>query len=68
MINTPDQLDRMDVLPEDAKVIGYEDDCPVVRFNGRMARITREGRVIAPSKKAEDQIAKRMLKRWEREP
>ncbi len=59
----------MSVLMDGAKVVGSEDDCPIVVYsNGQMRRVTKEGRVVAPSKKAEDQIAKRMLRRWERDP
>ncbi len=57
----------MSVLMEGTKVIGVEEDCPVVRYpNGQLRRLTKEGRVVAPTKRGEDLIVKRSLKWWER--
>ncbi len=67
MILTAQQEERMSVLMEGTKVIGTEDDCPVVEYpNGRWMQVTRHGRMIAPSRKAMDQISKRLLKQHER--
>ncbi len=68
MILTAAQEERLSVLMDGAKVIGQEDDCPIVVYsNGQMRRVTKEGRVVAPSKIAQDRIMRRMVARWERD-
>ncbi len=68
MILTQQQTERMSVLMDGAKVVGSEDECPVIIYgNGQMRRVTKEGRVVAPSKIAQDRIMRRMVARWERD-
>ncbi len=68
MILTQQQEERLSVLMEGTKVIGEEDECPIIIYgNGQMRRVTREGRVVAPSKIAQDRIMRRMVARWERD-
>ncbi len=69
MILTREQEERMSVLMDGTKVIGSEDDCPIIVYpNGRLMKVSRQGRLVSVRKDTEDQIAKRMLKRWERDP
>ncbi len=68
LILTAQQEERMSVLMEGTKVVGEEDECPIVVYrNGQMRRVTKEGRVVAPSKIAQDRIMRRMVARWERD-
>ncbi len=68
MILTREQEERMSVLMDGAKVVGSEDECPIIIYgNGQMRRVTKEGRVVAPSKIAQDRIMRRMVARWERD-
>ncbi len=67
MILTAPQHERLDSLT--GNVVGIEDSCPVIcSENGRLIRISPEGRVLEVSKQVREQISRRLLDRWERDP
>ncbi len=66
MILTASQHERLDTLS--GTVVGSENNCPVVcSDNGKLIRISPEGRVLEVSKQTREAISRRLLDRWERD-
>ena len=56
---TRKQHDRLEKMPEDAKVVGFDRNCPLVERDGRVVRVLENGSVAVIPHAVRDEIADR---------